>query len=446
MRKRTTRTTKTFIGLAVLIVTAVALSFVPRIHAAIAWRWDNLQTSIYYYVHPPQEVVFIPTQQALLTQIMDLPTASPTVTPPPAQTTNTPTITYTPIPASVILDNIVFVSQNDRWNFCGPANLTMALNYWGWTGTKYDVGAVIKPGANDPTLDPDQRTNTDINVMPYEMVDFVNDTTPYNALYRYGGDLDLLKRLIAAGFPVITEKGINQVLPPEGTLQWAGHFAFTTGFDDIQQVFIWQDSYLTEAEPIGKNKRTSYSDYTRYWRAFDYVFIVVYPPEREVKLFQVLGKWTDETWAAQNALTIAEQEPKSLTGIDSLFNLFDKGTSYGLSGDYGNAALAYDQFFQLYEAMPSNDRPYRIFYWYQTGALKAYYYTGRYQDVINLANKHLASIKSPRSLEESLYYRALAEAELGLYDDAYADMRQAVYYNMNFKLALDKLSQWGIAP
>ena len=371
-------------------------------------------------------------------------TATPTVTPPSQLTT--PTITSTRIPVSFSLDNIIFVNQNDRWNYCGPANLAMALDYWGWTGTKYDVGAVVKPGANDPNLDPNQRTNTDVNVMPYEMVDFVNDYTPYKALYRYGGDVYLLKQLIAAGFPVIVEKAVHQVLAPEYTLQWAGHFAFTTGYDDSQQEFVWQDSLVTEQDPIGENKRTSYSDYIQGWRAFDYVFIVVYPPEREVELYQVLGNWTNETWAAQNALNIAEQESQSLNGIDSLFNLFDKGTSYGLIGDYGNAALAYDQFFQLYDAMPKADRPYRIFYWYQTGALKAYYNTSRYQDVIILATKNLESIKSPRSLEESLYYRALAEAELGLYDEAYADMRLAVYYNMNFKLALDKLAQWGISP
>ena len=51
--------------------------------------------------------------------------------------------------------------------------------------------------------------------MPYEMVDFVNEHTTYKAMFRYGGDLDLLKRLIAAGFPVITEKGIYEPLLPD---------------------------------------------------------------------------------------------------------------------------------------------------------------------------------------------------------------------------------------
>ena len=60
-----------------------------------------------------------------------------------------------------------------------------------------------------------ERSQTDVNVMAYELVDYVNDYTSLKALWRVGGDLELLKRLIAAGFPVIAEKGIYQTLPPE---------------------------------------------------------------------------------------------------------------------------------------------------------------------------------------------------------------------------------------
>ena len=446
MRKRTRNI---LIGLAALILVAIGLYFVPPIHARLAWRLDALQTNIYYFFHPPQKVVFKPNQQSVLTQTENSPTpaatATPTITPLPVELA-TPTITLTPVPQSVILGNIPFVDQSGRWNYCGPANLAMALKYWGWTGTKLDIGAIVKPGVNDPSLDPVESSKTDVNVMPYEMVNYVNDYTSYRALWRVGGNMDLLKRLIAAGFPVITEKGIYENLAPEYTLQWAGHYAFTTGYDDSQQVMVWQDSFLTDQEPVGTNKKMSYSDYLKNWRAFDYVFIVVYPPEREADLFQVLGPWYDETWAAQNALDTAAQEIPNLTGFDLLTAWFNKGTSYGLLADYGDAAIAYDTFFQLYDAMPEKDRPYRIFAWYQTGPLKAYYWTSRYQDTINLANANLATMKPPKSSEENLYYRALAEAALQEYDSAYADMRLAVYYNKNFQLALDKLAQWGISP
>ena len=452
MFKRIPRIVKLLLGLVALILLAVALYYVPPIHEKRAWRVEDLQTQIYYFFNPPGQVVFVPTQQSQVT-ITPQPTSTPT---PTTEAQFTPTITATPIPQTVVLPDVVFVDQMHRWNYCGPANLAMALEYWGWQGEpgntaeiRDQVGAVVKPGLDDPSLDFIQRSQTDVNVMPYEMVDYVNDYTSLRALWRVGGDIDLLKRLIAAGFPVIAEKGIYQTLPPENTMQWAGHYAFTTGYDDAQQVFTWQDSYTpNEKVPYkdqGYNVKVSYTEYITNWRAFNYVFIVVYPPEREVELYQVLGNWTNETWAAQNALDTAEQESSTLTGIDQFFAWFNKGTSYGLLTDYGQGALAYDQAFTLYNALPEKDRPYRIL-WYQTGPYKAYFWTSRYQDVITLADKTESTLYNHRVLEETLYYRGLAEANVGLYDSAYADMRRAVLYHPGFQLALDVLAQWGIAP
>jgi tetratricopeptide (TPR) repeat protein len=344
----------------------------------------------------------------------------------------------------------------NRWNYCGPANLAMALTYVGWKGEpgitaalRDQIGAAIKPGLDDPTLNFIDRSQTDVNVMPYEMVDYVNNNTSVRALMRYGGTVDLLKSLIAAGFPVIAEKGIYQTLPPENTMQWAGHYAFTTGYDDTTRELIYQDSYTPNEnipfEQQGKNVRASYDEYYSDWRAFNYVFIVVYPPDRETELYQVLGNWADESWAIQNALDTAQQETVTLTGIDQFFAWFNKGTNYGLQTDYGQSALAYDQAFTLYSALLEKDRPYRIMF-YQTGPYKAYFYTSRYQDVITLADKTESTLYLHRVLEETLYWRGLAEANVGLYDAAYADMRKAVHYHPGFQPALDALAQWGISP
>jgi len=424
---------------------ALALSFVPKIHTAIAWRMEDLQTQIYYFFNPPGQVVFVPIQQSQGTITPRL-----TSTPTPVTTAQfTPTMSSTPVPQTVTLDGVTFVDQMHRWNYCGPANLAMALNYLGWTGTRDEVGAAIKPGEDNPSLDAIQRSQTDVNVMPYEMVDFVNDKTPYRALFRYGGSVDLLRSLIAAGFPVIAEKGIYQTLPPENTMQWAGHYAFTTGYDDSMREFIWQDSYTPDDsipyEQQGKNVRMGYDEYLQNWRAFNYVFIVVYQPEREAELYQVLGNWADESWADRKALDTAQQDASSLTGIDEFFAWFNIGTSYGLLTDYGQGALAYDKAFPLYNALPKKDRPFRIM-WYQTGHYKAYYYTSRYQDVIRFADELETTLYNHRILEETLYWRALAEASLGLYDNAYADMRKAVHYHPGFQPALDVMAQWGIAP
>jgi len=440
------------IGVVVGILAVIGLYNIPFIHQKLAWRVENLQTMIYYFFNPPGEVTFVPIEGTRIT-------LSPSRTKTPTRETTsefTPTMTLTPLPETVILENVTFIDQMNRWNYCGPANLAMALTYLGWQGEpgnslaiRDQLGTTVKPGPEDPDLDYIQRSQTDVNVMPYEMVDYVNDYTTLRALYRYGGTIELLKNLIASGFPVIAEKGIYQTLPPEQTMQWAGHYAFTTGYDDTTGEFIWQDAYTPDEtiprEQQGKNVRMSYAEYIEGWRAFNYLFIVVYPPEREPELYQALGNWADEGWAFNNALSIALEEGETLTGLDKFFAWFNQGTSYGLQTEYGQAALSYDTAFTLYNALPPDDRPFRTM-WYQTGHYKAYYYTSQYETVIKYANDLETTLYYHRVLEETLYWRAMAKAALGYYEDAYADLRKAVYYNPHFTPGIALMAQWGISP
>ena len=363
MLKRTPNALKILLGLAVLVLLAIGLYFVPPVHSRVGLATEQ-PADEYHLFFPPAPGCHIPAFRSIAvhTNGRGQPGAQPLPPLPQSQprrlrqilATTTPTITPTPIPASVILSNVPFVDQMGRYNYCGPANLTMALEYWGWKGDptsllepRDQVAAVIKPGEDDPSLNFVDRGQSDVNVMPYEMVDFVNQHTNFKALFRYGGDLDLLKRLIAAGFPVITEKGIYEPLLPENTVQWGGHYALTTGYDDVNKDFIWQDSYLPLPTSVGKNTKTSYDDYLSGWRSFDYLFIVVYPADHETQLDQVLGPWADQYWAAQHALDIANQEIQSntLTGNDLFFAMFNLVTSdVNLQNpDYGPAAAAYDQ-------------------------------------------------------------------------------------------------------
>jgi hypothetical protein len=85
--------------------------------------------------------------------------------------------------------------------------------------------------------------------------------------------------------------------------------------------------------------------------------------------------------------------------------------------------------------------------WYQTGPYWAYFYAGRYQDVINLANTTLTETISEPTLEESLYWRGMAyyyglgETNLGI-----ADFRETVRLNPNFGPGWFQLEQIGVGP
>lgn len=443
-------------GLAACLLLMIGIYFLPPVHSRLAWRVDTLRTQIKYYFNPPEEVVFAPTGASAATfSPAATVNATVTTTARPELPTVIPTLTPTPLPEAVKLTGIVYSSQCNRWNYCGAANLTMALNYWGWDGDRDDVAMAIKPGENNPDKTFIDRGQSDFNIMPYEMVDFVNDNTDLSALYRYGGNEELLRRMVAAGFPVVIEKGYYQ-RDNTGRVSWMGHYSFITGYDQAEGNFIWQDSYPNRCldmenpevvERKGRDNLIAYDDLLSAWRGFNYVFIVVYPPEKEGEVIAALGPWIDWTWAGNHALEISKEETLNQSGNDEFFAWFNLGTSHVAVQQYADAASAFDQAFRLYADLSNEDseRPYRIL-WYQTGPYWAYYYTGRYQDVINLADTTLYYLVSKPSLEESLYWRALAEYAVGDSEAAYTDIRLAVYYNQNFQAALSVMEQWGISP
>jgi hypothetical protein len=210
------RKTQIALGLLAGLVLAVILYNVPFINTRLAWRVDGVRAQIQQMIDPPSEKVFVPQEIA---DAGNLPAPGVTIIAPPTATlvftetptpdlpTPTPTITPTPLPERVDLKGAQFyVDQKGRWNYCAPANLTMALKFWGWAGLpgrtetlRDQVAMVIKPGFVDPTKDFIERGRLDLNVMPYEMADFVNEYTDYAALIRHGGDLQTLKALDFGG-------------------------------------------------------------------------------------------------------------------------------------------------------------------------------------------------------------------------------------------------------
>jgi len=412
-----------------LLIAAVALYQLPPVHERLAWRIDNLQAKLLYAIRPPEKVIFVPQDQvaAIVAATLQALTPSPTPTSSPTPLASsatpapsaTPTLQPTPIPAMVDLGGIKHEYQ--KWNNCGPDTLAMALSFWGWKGNQYDTRAVLRPNDRDK------------NVMPYEMVDYVNQETELKAVYREGGDLDLLKRLIAAGFPVVIEKGFE--VPDEG---WMGHYLALNGYDDGKGVFITQDSY------IGPNHPVAYDALYNDWRAFNYTYIVIYPREREVEVQALLGADWDETYALQSAAQRASNEIYQLTGRDQYFAWYNRGTSLVGLNDYAGAALAYDEAFKIYPTIPEKKRPWRML-WYQTGPYFAYYYTGRYQDVVNLATATLGMIDEP-AIEETWVWRARAEIALGQRELAIDDLRNALKWHPGFAPAQDALASLGAQP
>jgi hypothetical protein len=395
---------------------------IPAVRNQVEYRWVNFRAQVVYALNPPEEVVFTPnpTSASAFQATLTAPTA--TRTPGSSQTptrTPDPTLVPTPIPTRVVLEGIRHEYQG--WNNCGPATLSMGLSFWGWEGFQGAVATAVKPNPRDK------------NVMPYELVAFVEEETGLRALTRVGGSLELLRSFIAAGFPVIIEKGFEGIRF-EG---WMGHYLLISGYDEGEGEFIAQDAYN------GPNQRIPEDDLYSYWRHFNFTFLLIYSPERESEAMEILGPMADATVAQQVAAQRASEEIFSLSGRDQYFAWFNRGSSLMLLQDYAGAAAAYDSAFALYPNIPSGERPWRML-WYQTGPYFAYYYSQRYGDVISLATTTLSAMDEP-ILEESYYWRALAREAVGD-SGAVDDYRAALEYHPDFGPAVEALDRLGAAP
>lgn len=322
-----------------------------------------------------------------------------------------PTLAATPRafsrPSAARMYSFTHIQQG--WNNCGPANITMALSFFGWRESQDYAAQFLKPNDEDK------------NVSPSEMVAFVRQQTQVSALTRYGGDMELLKDFIAANVPIIIETGYM----PEG-YDWIGHYQTVVGYDDTQRVFFVYDSYLGTGEG-GAGLTVAYDEFDRLWRHFNRLFIALYEPSREGLVAQILGDRADVSRAAEIAAETAQAE--ATANPRDVFAWFNLGTSLTRLGRYEQAAAAYDRAMSL-------GIPFRML-WYQFGPFEAYFNTGRYDDVMALVNTNLTNTPY---VEETYYWQGKVFQARGEISQASAAYNQAISRNSRYQAARDALS------
>ena len=84
--------------------------------------------------------------------------------------------------------------------------------------------------------------------------------------------------------------------------------------------------------------------------------------------------------------------------------------------------------------------------WYQTGPYFAYYYSARYQDVIDLASTTLKAMGPNKGIEESWYWRAMAELASGDQTAAIDDFRESLVWHQGFIPSVEQLNTLGLTP
>ncbi|NHZ72509.1 MAG: hypothetical protein GWP17_05445 [Aquificales bacterium] len=352
-------------------------------------------------------VPLIPTFTATETATAS-PTQPPDQTPIPSATVTpspVPLPTSTPLPAAALIAGLVIDPQG--FNNCGPTNLSILLAYHGYAADQDDIAHSLRPAYEDK------------NVSPLEMASYVNAHTPLNAIQLWGGDLTLLKQLLAAGFPVIVEEGL---LPSEWE-GWMGHYLTLYGYDDSNQTFMSMDTYLGPWDSSGR--LADYETLAENWLHFNNALLLVYPSERETELFAILGQerldsvtmWQHATEQAQTAVNTDPENAFAWFNLGS--GLTHLGELTGEHAYYEGAATAFDQARTL-------GLPWRML-WYQFEPYIAYLENGRYDDVLILANATIHS--GGQFMEESYLYRGHAMQALGNVGQAQADYTRVIEIN-----------------
>lgn len=416
-----------FVGLVIL---AVVLYQLPVVKNRIGWRIDFAMTFVRGLVDPVKPM---PTPVPVAAVAEDLlpagdaagglfpgqpsPTtpATATLTPTIVEKTQAPTftpaptLTPTPIPGQVEL--AVPKYEKQELNNCGPATLAMHLRFYGWEGDQTTISSLIKP----------KREDRNVNVE--ELAAYVNTQVPGMEIqYRVGGDIGMLKRLMAAGIPVTIEEAF--IMAESYWLnddRWAGHYLLLTGYNDATQRFTGQDVF------VGPNISIPYSTLEEHWKAFNNVYILVYPLELHDQVQQILGEQWDVNANRQYAMEKSKQETEK--DITDSYAWFNYGTNLVYFEKYSQAAQAYDQ-------ARKNGLPQRMLR-YQFGPFFAYFHTNRLEDLQALIDYALK--RTPNS-EEALLWQGWAMYRQNKRDDALKSFQAALEARPDYPDALYALN------
>lgn len=345
------------IGLTGFLVISFLIYQIPAIKSRVDWRLDVLQIYIKNTIHPLGPVPTAlpvtaqpstPTLQVTQTSIVQ---NIPTIT---------PTSTSAPLPAQASIKSPPYEKQTA--NNCGPATLSMAMHLYGWEGNQSDISNFIKPVTGDR------------NVNPEELRYYVRTQAGWlNLEYRVGGTITLLKKLLAANYPVIVESVTS--LNPQDALSaaddlWAAHYLLITGYDDATQEFTVQDSYH------GADLKISYQQLEKDWKPFNNLYMVIYFPQFEEEMKTLLASDWDPNLNRQSTLDLT-QALTSQPSADA-FDWFNYGSNLTYFERYEEAALAFDKAREI-------GLPIRMFR-YQFSPFLAYFHSGRNDDLLALTN------------------------------------------------------------
>ncbi|RJP46421.1 MAG: hypothetical protein C4583_18940 [Anaerolineaceae bacterium] len=406
------------IFLAGMFILGILLFQIPSIQSRLLWRYEVWTTRLKNTIDP----VVIPTP------IPSTPFATFTHPPPTPTVVATqpvpPTLTAIPLPPQVWLTSPTYEKQDI--NNCGPATLSMTLRMYGWEGTQYDIANIVKP------------IKQDRNVNPEELRYFIlNEAGWLRAEYRVAGTLDLLKRLLAAGYPVIVEVAgkIDQqdANGPNDDL-WDAHYLLVNGYDEAEKIFIVQDSQHGPEKDA--DKKIPYETMEKDWKPFNYLYMFIYKPQDEAEIQSIIGTDWDAALNRQNAMDLSNAQIAA--NPEDAFAWFNLGASLTYFERYQEAAQAFDQAFTL--GLPQRMTRYQ--FW----PFSAYFNADRIDYLLELTEQTYKPINGWYA-EEALLWHGYGLYRKGDIAGAIADWRKALDVHPGYTDAIHALKNYGgVAP
>jgi len=201
------------------------------------------------------------------------------------------------MPNEYYISGVSFVEQETNW--CGPASLTMVLNYWGDPVNQSEIGCVVDP----------EHDGTDV----WQMISFLESkgyvTYEFdrNSLEYRSSAMDELKMWVSHDYPVI----VSQWMWFPGSV-W--HYRVVVGYD-AEKIYV--------TDPFGSSITFSIETFSQLWDNNEYGLIVIGDPAKDSDGDQL----TDYNEVLQNTDSFSYLQPTSIWIIAALWILAVVGTT-----------------------------------------------------------------------------------------------------------------------
>lgn len=152
--------------------------------------------------------------------------------------------------------NVPYVSQSNAY-WCGPATLTMVLNFWNVNMSQEEIAVEIFDPMTNLTAISEMKAYVQRLGLKYEEPE---------------GSIENLKKYVSRGFPVI-------VLQKYSLQSAYGHYRVVVGYDDENRQTVTLDPIL------GHNYNITYTEFAELWKpgatftTFNWMFVVI-PQDR----------------------------------------------------------------------------------------------------------------------------------------------------------------------